>query len=88
MGEDSAEGRFTGPYNLTGHPASRCPCPSPACRSASSWPAGVADLALLRVAAAVERVLDRPALPGQGAHRVPGRQDDRLGVEGTLQVGR
>src|SRR5260370_39742474 len=52
-GADSAESRFTGPYNLTGHPAISIPVPGP------GLPAGLqlagrrgADLALLRVAAA------------------------------------
>jgi 2-dehydropantoate 2-reductase len=54
-GADSAESRFTGPYNLTGHPAISIPVPGP------GLPAGLqlagrrgADLALLRVAAAAE----------------------------------
>jgi 2-dehydropantoate 2-reductase len=54
-GADSAESRFTGPYNLTGHPAITIPVPGP------GLPAGLqlagrrgADLALLRVAAAAE----------------------------------
>ncbi len=57
-GEDSAEGRFTGPYNLTGHPAISIPVP------VSGLPAGLQlagrrgqDLALLRVAAAAETLL-------------------------------
>jgi 2-dehydropantoate 2-reductase len=57
-GDDSAEGRFTGPYNLTGHPAISIPVPI------SGLPAGLQlagrrgqDLALLRVAAAAERML-------------------------------
>jgi 2-dehydropantoate 2-reductase len=56
--DDSAEGRFTGPYNLTGHPAVSIPVPI------SGLPAGLQlagrrgqDLALLRVAAAAEKVL-------------------------------
>jgi len=58
VGEDSAEGRFTGPYNLTGHPAVSIPVPSP------GLPVGLqlagrhnADLALLEVAAAAGRLL-------------------------------
>ncbi len=54
-GADSAESRFTGPYNLTGHPAISIPVPGP------GLPAGLqlagrrgGDLALLRVAAAAE----------------------------------
>jgi 2-dehydropantoate 2-reductase len=61
--DDSAEGRFTGPYNLTGHPAVSIPVPI------SGLPAGLQlagrrgqDLALLRVAAAAEKVL-APATP-------------------------
>ena len=32
VGDDNAEGRFTGPYNLTGHPAVSIPVPAPASR--------------------------------------------------------
>ena len=55
---DNAEGRFTGPYNLTGHPAVSIPVPAP------GLPVGLqlagrrhGDLALLEVAAAAQRVL-------------------------------
>ena len=58
VGDDNAEGRFTGPYNLTGHPAVSLPA------AVSGLPVGLqlagrrgSDLALLTVAAAVERVL-------------------------------
>jgi 2-dehydropantoate 2-reductase len=58
VGDDSAEGRFTGPYNLTGHPALSMPVP------AIGLPVGLqlagrrgADMALLEIAAAAERVL-------------------------------
>jgi Asp-tRNA(Asn)/Glu-tRNA(Gln) amidotransferase A subunit family amidase len=57
-GEDSGEGRFTGPYNLSGHPAVSLPVP------AAGLPVGLqlagrrgGDLDLLLVAAAAERVL-------------------------------
>jgi 2-dehydropantoate 2-reductase len=60
LGDDNAEGRFTGPYNLTGHPALSLPVPVPA----GSLPVGMqfaggrgADAALLQVAAAAERLL-------------------------------
>jgi Asp-tRNA(Asn)/Glu-tRNA(Gln) amidotransferase A subunit family amidase len=62
VGEDSGEGRFTGPYNLTGHPALSLPVP------VDGLPAGLqlagrrgGDWPLLRVAAAAEHVLARPA---------------------------
>ncbi len=57
-GEGSAESRFTGPYNLTGHPAISLPVPG------AGLPVGLqlagrrgADLALLRTAAAAEQLL-------------------------------
>ena len=60
-GDDHGEGRFAGPYNLTGHPAVSIPVPP------AGLPAGLQlagrrgeDMALLRVAAAVERLL-KPA---------------------------
>jgi 2-dehydropantoate 2-reductase len=64
VGDDNAEGRFTGPYNLTGHPAVSLPM------SSAGLPAGLqlagrrgADVALLRVAAAAEHLIARPAGP-------------------------
>jgi 2-dehydropantoate 2-reductase len=58
LGDDNAEGRFTGPYNLTGHPAISLPVPI------AGLPAGLqlagrrgADFDLLTVAAAAERAL-------------------------------
>jgi 2-dehydropantoate 2-reductase len=58
VGDDSAEGRFTGPYNLTGHPALSLPVP------VQGLPIGLqlagrrgGDQALLEVAAAAERLL-------------------------------
>ena len=64
VGEDSGEGRFTGPYNLSGHPAVSLPVP------AAGLPVGLqlagrrgADLSLLRVAAAAERLFARPGPP-------------------------
>jgi 2-dehydropantoate 2-reductase len=58
VGEDNAEGRFTGPYNLTGHPAVSIPVP------ASGLPVGLqlagrrdGDLALLELAGAAQRLL-------------------------------
>ena len=60
MGDDSGEGRFTGPYNLSGHPAVSLPVP------AAGLPVGLqlagrrgTDLSLLRVAAAAERLFAR-----------------------------
>jgi len=59
-GADSAESRFTGPYNLTGHPAISIPVP------AAGLPIGLqlagrrgADLALLAAAAAAEELFAR-----------------------------
>jgi Asp-tRNA(Asn)/Glu-tRNA(Gln) amidotransferase A subunit family amidase len=60
-GADNAEGRFTGPYNLTGHPAVSLPVP------ATGLPVGLqlagrhgADAALVRLAAAAEHLLAGP----------------------------
>jgi 2-dehydropantoate 2-reductase len=57
-GDDNGEGRFTGPYNLTGHPAVSMPVPAP------GLPVGLqlagrrdGDLALLELAAAAQRLL-------------------------------
>jgi aspartyl-tRNA(Asn)/glutamyl-tRNA(Gln) amidotransferase subunit A len=57
-GDDSAEGRFTGPYNLTGHPAVSIPVPAP------GLPVGLqlagrhnGDLALLELATSAQRLL-------------------------------
>ena len=58
VGDDNAEGRFTGPYNLSGHPAVSIPVPTP------GLPVGLqlagrrnADVQLLGIAAAAEHVL-------------------------------
>ena len=58
VGDGNAESRFTGPYNLTGHPALSMPVP------AAGLPVGLQlagrrgeDQAVLTVAAAVERVI-------------------------------
>ena len=63
VGDDNGEGRFTGPYNLTGHPAVSLPAPAPA----PGLPVGLQfagrrgqDFALLEVAAAAERLLTAP----------------------------
>ena len=77
-GADSAESRFTGPYNLTGHPAISIPVPGP------GLPIGLqlagrrgADLALLRTAAAAEELFTPEGGPdatkGAAAHAEPGR---------------
>jgi 2-dehydropantoate 2-reductase len=62
VGEDLGESRFTGPYNLTGHPAVSLPVPAP------GMPVGLQlatrrgeDMFLLRVAAAAEELLGIPA---------------------------
>jgi 2-dehydropantoate 2-reductase len=58
VGDDNGESRFTGPYNLTGHPALSMPAPT------SGLPVGLqlagrrgADMSLLELAAAAERAL-------------------------------
>jgi Asp-tRNA(Asn)/Glu-tRNA(Gln) amidotransferase A subunit family amidase len=64
-GEDHGESRFTGPYNLTGHPAVSLPVPVPGSAAGpGALPAGLqlagrrgADAALLRVAAAAEHLI-------------------------------
>jgi 2-dehydropantoate 2-reductase len=60
VGDEGAEGRFTCPYNLSGHPALSMPVPVPD----GSLPVGMqlagrrdGDAALLKVAAAAESVL-------------------------------
>jgi len=77
VGDDSAEGRFTGPYNLTGHPAISLPVPT------AGLPAGLqlagrrgADLALLHVAAAAEHEI-ASARRTVGAIEAATRQRDR-----------
>jgi Asp-tRNA(Asn)/Glu-tRNA(Gln) amidotransferase A subunit family amidase/ketopantoate reductase len=62
VGDDNGEGRFTGPYNLTGHPAISLPVPVV---PADGLPAGIqfagrrgGDFTLLRVAGAAERVFN------------------------------
>jgi 2-dehydropantoate 2-reductase len=58
VGDDNAEGRFTGPYNLTGHPAVSVPVPAP------GLPVGLqlagrhgGDLSVLALAGAVQHLL-------------------------------
>jgi 2-dehydropantoate 2-reductase len=75
VGDDNGEGRFTGPYNLTGHPAVSIPVPAP------GLPAGLQlaglrgrDLALLATAAAAERLLS-PATQAPPALR-PARREE------------
>jgi 2-dehydropantoate 2-reductase len=58
VGDDKAESRFCGPYNLTGHPAVSIPVP------VAGLPVGLqlagrcgGDMALLRAAAGIERIL-------------------------------
>jgi len=72
IGDDNAEGRFTGPYNLTGHPALSMPVPELSLPVPElslpvpelGLPVGLqlagrlgCDLTLLEIAAAAERVL-------------------------------
>jgi 2-dehydropantoate 2-reductase len=64
VGEDSGEGRFTGPYNLTGQPAIALPVPSGGLPASLQLAGRLgADAALLRVAAAAEAVLG-PSIAG------------------------
>jgi len=58
VGDDNGEGRFTGPYNLTGHPAVSFPVPAP------GLPVGLqlagrhgGDLSILELAGAAQRLL-------------------------------
>jgi aspartyl-tRNA(Asn)/glutamyl-tRNA(Gln) amidotransferase subunit A len=58
IGDDNAEGRFTGPYNLTGHPAVSMPVPAP------GLPVGLqlaarhgGDVSVLELAGAAQRLL-------------------------------
>jgi 2-dehydropantoate 2-reductase len=60
VGEDLGESRFTGPYNLTGHPAVSLPVPAP------GMPVGLQlagrrgdDMSLIQIAAAAEKLLAR-----------------------------
>jgi Asp-tRNA(Asn)/Glu-tRNA(Gln) amidotransferase A subunit family amidase/ketopantoate reductase len=74
-GEDHGESRFTGPYNLTGHPAVSLPVPVAGPPTAASGggpalPVGLqlagrrgADAALLRVAAAAEHLITAQPSP-------------------------
>ena len=77
-GEDHGESRFTGPYNLTGHPAVSLPVQAAGPRAAlpagprAALPAGLqlagrrgADAALLRVAAAAEPLIAAQTSPTQ-----------------------
>ena len=64
VGDDNAEGRFTGPYNLSGHPAVSIPVPS------AGLPVGIqlagrrgGDQALLAVAAATAELLSGHVRP-------------------------
>ena len=68
VGEETGEGRFTGPYNLTGQPAIAIPVPAPGLPASLQLAGRLGgDAALLRVAAAAEALLSprgaEPALP-------------------------
>jgi 2-dehydropantoate 2-reductase len=66
VGEDAGEGRFTGPYNLTGQPAIAIPVPSPGLPASLQLAGRLgADAALLRVAAAAEAVLSAVPVPNR-----------------------
>jgi 2-dehydropantoate 2-reductase len=74
LGDGNAESRFTGPYNLGGHPALSLPVP------AAGLPAGLqlagrrgGDRALLELAAAAEAII--AALPGSGRQSVAAGPD-------------
>ena len=58
VGEETGEGRFTGPYNLTGQPAIAIPVPAPGLPASLQLAGRLGgDTALLRVAAAAEALL-------------------------------
>ena len=69
-GEDSGEGRFTGPYNLTGQPAIALPVPSPGLPASLQLAGHLGgDAALLRLAAAAETLLSAPQEPARPSRK-------------------
>jgi aspartyl-tRNA(Asn)/glutamyl-tRNA(Gln) amidotransferase subunit A len=84
VGDDYGEGRFTGPYNLTGHPAVSLPVPC------HGLPVGLqlaarrgADLALLRLAGSAARLL-RPSRDHAGLdHCEPDHPDTQAPARTT-----
>src|SRR5260370_28475844 len=71
VGDDNAAGRFTGPYDLTGHPAVSVPVPAP------GLPVGLqlagrrgSDMVLLQLAAEAQRLLG--SQPGRTSSRPAG----------------
>ncbi|MGH3275611.1 MAG: amidase family protein, partial [Streptosporangiaceae bacterium] len=73
VGDQTGEGRFTGPYNLTGQPAISIPVPAAGLPVSLQFAGGLGhDTALLRVAAAAEALLTAPDPDPAPGRPVPG----------------